>query len=115
MTIVEKNLRLSELKKMSELFGGVMVKAVVDIEREWLAVDSSLHSDLESLLLAKGSQQANLWGINIYPDKPSAENIEFDSMINIRPNQKNFSRNVEDEKTRQKIRTIVRTKVNYER
>ncbi|HSR67043.1 MAG TPA: DUF5674 family protein [Acidobacteriota bacterium] len=38
---------------------GDMVKAVVDIEREIMAVDAELHSDQEALLLEKGSKQEN--------------------------------------------------------
>jgi hypothetical protein len=50
-----------------------------------MAVDADLHSDEEALLLEHGSMQADLWGINLNPDLPSADWIEFDSMINIRP------------------------------
>ena len=59
-----------------ELF---MVKAVVDIDKELLAVNAELHSDLEGMLLQQGSNQSSLYGINIYYD--SGE-IEFDSLIN---------------------------------
>ncbi len=45
-----------------------MVKAVVDVERELIAVDAELHSDLESLLLEDGSKQKDLCGIKLYPE-----------------------------------------------
>ncbi len=54
-----------------------------------------------------GSQQENLWGINIYPLKTSEDWIEFDSMINIRPSQNNRSRYIDDPIIRKKIITIV--------
>ena len=82
---------------------GDMVKAVVDVDRRLIAIDAELHSDLEALLLDNGSSQNSLWGINFYPDLMPDEFIEFDSMINMRPSQKNMSRNVEDNITRQKI------------
>ena len=63
-----------------------MVKAVVDIELELVAIDAELHSDLEALLLEQGSAQNNLWGINYYPELNNDDFVEFDSMINIRPN-----------------------------
>jgi len=44
------------------------VKAVVDIDRELVALDAELHSDLEALLIENGAQQKDLWGINFYPD-----------------------------------------------
>lgn len=81
---------------MAEGRFGDLVKAVVDIRRNIMAVDADLHSDEEALLLEHGSMQADLWGINLYPDLPSADWIEFDSMINIRPSQGNRSRGVED-------------------
>lgn len=64
-------------------------------------MDAELHVDEEQLLLENGSNQADLWGINLYPDKyDSDEFVEFDSMINIRPSQHNMSRDIEDEEIR---------------
>lgn len=51
---------LLELKEMSKNFFGNMVKAVVDVEQNLIAVDAELHSDLESLMLENGSKQKNL-------------------------------------------------------
>ena len=45
-----------------------MVKAVVDVDGEIIAIDAELHADLEGFLLQQGSKQANLWGINLYPE-----------------------------------------------
>jgi len=93
-----------------ESFGN-LVKAVVDLDRELVAVDAELHSDLEALLLQDGSKQKNLWGINIYPEMQGEEFIEFDSLINIRPSQGNKSRGVENQETRAKIVAIVNKRV----
>lgn len=87
-------------------FGG-MVKATVDIEREIMAIGGELHSDEEALLLEDGSEQGQLWGINIYPEKPEADRIEFDSMINVRPSQNNRSRNVENPEIKKRILLVV--------
>jgi hypothetical protein len=84
-----------------------MIKGVVDIEKEVIAIGGSLHADEESVLLENGSLQHNLWGINIYFDVDEADRIEFDSMINIGPSQGNKSRGVEDAKTREKIMSII--------
>lgn len=84
-----------------------MVKAVVDVDREIMALDAELHSDLEANLLEDGSRQPHLWGINLYPELRSEDWIEFDSLINIRPAQQNRSRGVEDERLRQVIIHIV--------
>lgn len=108
MKIVEKNLTLAELRNMAEQMFGNLVKAVVDVEKETMAVDAELHADLEAHLLEKGSQQKNLWGINLYPDFFGKEDfVEFDSMINLRPSRENRSRNVENPDKRKKILDIV--------
>ena len=95
---------------MAAMFGN-MVKAVVDVDREFIAVDAELHSDLEALLLADGSEQKSLWGINFYPDMREDEFIEFDSMINMRPSQGNRSRGVENEEISKKITEIVTRRI----
>ena len=93
---------------MAENIYGDLVMAVVDVERRTMAVDAGLHVDEEQLLLEAGSRQADLWGINLYPDSFGADNfVEFDSMINIRPAQGNRSRSVEDDATRAAIMQIV--------
>ncbi|HER42906.1 MAG TPA: hypothetical protein ENO08_00410, partial [Candidatus Eisenbacteria bacterium] len=71
-----------------------------------VAIDAELHSDLEALLLASGSRQQDLWGINFYPDLDGDDFIEFDSMINMRPSRGNTSRGVDDEAIRARIADI---------
>ena len=88
---------------MSEKMFGNLVKAVVDIEKGAMAVDAELHADEESLMLENGSRQADLWGINIYPEISGDDFIEFDSMINLRPSQDNRSRGVDNPEIREKI------------
>lgn len=107
MKIVQDNVSLKELKKLAKKRFGDMVKAVVDVEREIMAIDGELHADEEALLLEKESQQNNLWGINLYPDIKGDDWIEFDSMINLRPSQNNLSRSVEDKKLKIEIVKVV--------
>lgn len=107
MKIVEKNITADELGKMSEKMFGNLVKAVIDVEKEIMAVDAELHSDEEAFLLQHGSRQENLWGINIYPEFfGQADFIEFDSIINLRPSQNNRSRGVDNQPIREKILEI---------
>jgi len=86
---------------------GNLVKAVVDVEKEVMVVGGELHSDEEALLLSRGSKQKDVWGINLYPDLPQNQWVEFDSVINVRPLSANHSREVENPKTRKKIIEIV--------
>ena len=111
MRIVDREIRVEDLKQMAAGTFGDLVKAVVDVDREIIAVEGELHSDLEAMLLGNGSRQANLWGINLYPGLPGDEFIEFDSLINIRPSQGNTSRNVENEEIRKKIVSIVAKRI----
>jgi hypothetical protein len=84
-----------------------MIKGVVDLRRGILLLDADLHADQEAELLAEGSEQADLWGINLYPDLPGDEWLELDSMINLRPSFGNRSRGVDDPVTREAIAALV--------
>ena len=108
MKILDSPVKKNDLLKNSEVvFDECMVKGVVDIDKELLAVDAQLHADLEQLFLENNSLQESLWGINLYPEDDGEDFIEFDSMINIRPRQNNRSRGVESPEIRQKITEVV--------
>jgi hypothetical protein len=111
MKIITQNITLDEIKEMALATFGNLVKAVVDIDRELLAIDAELHSDLEALLLEDGSKQKSLWGVNFYPEIQGDDFVEFDSMINMRPSQGNRSRGIEDKELRKKIIAIVLKRV----
>lgn len=111
MKIITQSVSLDELKKLAAGLFGNLVKAVIDVDREVIAVDAELHSDLEALLLEDGSKQMDLWGINFYPEIEGKDFVEFDSMINMRPSQANRSRGVENEEIRTRIIEIVQKKV----
>lgn len=98
---------VDELRRMAEGRFGDMVKAVVDLGRGIMLLDAEMHADEEAELLAGGSGQQDLWGINLYPDLPGDDWLEFDSMINIRPSFGNRSRGVDDAVTREKITALV--------
>lgn len=111
MKMIKDKLTLDELKKMAAAGFGDMVKAVVDVEREHIAVDAELHADLEAAILEQGSHQASLWGINLYPEISGEHFIEFDSVMNIRPASGNRSRGVDNEELRKKIIEIVAKRI----
>lgn len=107
MMIIDAPISLADLKALAAARFGNLVKAVVDVERKIMALDGELHADEEALLLENGSRQDNLWGINIYPELESPDQIEFDSVINIRPSRGNRSRGVDDPMIRERIVQVV--------
>ena len=107
MKIVNDKISTKELKKMAKKMFDNLVKAVVDIEKEKMAVDAPMHADEEAELIETGSKQENLWGINIYPDLKDDDFIEFDSMINLKPAFDNRTRGIESSEIREKIIKIV--------
>lgn len=109
--VITNSIAIDELERMAAGMFGNMVKAVVDVDRELLAVDGELHADLEALLIDDGSSQRNLWGINLYPEMAGDDFVEFDSMINMRPSQGNTSRGVENERMRARILEVVAKRI----
>jgi len=103
----KNRVRLSELQTMATDTFGDMVKAVVDVKLAIMAIDAELHADEEALLIENGSDQNDLWGINLYPEIASVDFIEYDSMINLRPSRGNCGRGVEDPEVRAHIQEIV--------
>ena len=83
------------------------VKGVVDLRRGVMFIDADMHADQEAALLAEGSAQRDLWGINLYPQLDVPDWLEFDSMINLRPSFGNASRGVDDPAVRERIIELV--------
>lgn len=100
-------LALDRLRALAAERFGDMVKAVVDLGREIMVVGAEMHADEEAELLATGSQQRDLWGINLYPDAPGRDWLEFDSMLNLRPTIGNRSRGVDDPDVQARIVALV--------
>lgn len=72
------------------------VKRVVDLRRGGHAHRCRRACRPAAALLAKGSNQRDLRGINLYPQLAGPDWLEFDSMINLRPSFGNRSRTVDD-------------------
>ncbi len=107
IVIVQSRIERSELDRLVGAYFGDMVKLVVDVRREVVAVGGELHADAEQLLLEQGSRQADLWGANYYPGRGAEGCLEYTALINIRPSQGNPSMEVQDTRTRESIRSLV--------
>ena len=106
--IVREPIAREKLREIAEQQFGDFVKAVVDVEQGIMAIGGELHADEEVLLTEEaGSKREFTWGINLYPEKTDNDWIEFDSMVNIKPQYENRSRGVENPKIREKIRGVV--------
>ena len=81
-----------EMIKLQEQFD-IYIKTVIDIEKKICSAGCDLHADSEKLLLQEGSSQANLWGGGINLE---TKEIDFNSFINIRPQQNNTSIEIQD-------------------
>jgi hypothetical protein len=79
------------------------IKLAVVVEREILAGGGALHADCEAVLLNDGSLQEDVRGADWLPD---SNEVTFESLINIRPSQNNFSIEIQDEDLRQKIEKL---------
>ena len=105
--VVQAPIDRDKLRRIAAGQFGDFVKAVVDVEREVMAIGGDLHADEESALIDAGSIQRNIWGINLYPDLSRDQWVEFDSMINVRPALGNRSRDVENPAIRDRILAVV--------
>lgn len=103
LLLISKKATKQQIQDIAEDFGGY-IKVVVDIQKKILAGGGGMHADAEKLLLENGSKQENLWGGGL--DLETGE-IDFDSLINIRPHQSNPSREVLSSTIRSKMIEII--------
>lgn len=107
IVVVEDRLDPGELRRLCDAFFGDMVKVVVDVEREVVAVGGELHADGEALLLESGSRPQDVWGANYYPGRGRDRCIEFTALINIRPAQGNRAMEILDLGLRERVRDVI--------
>lgn len=104
LLIIRKKAAREQLKQMGQDYDG-FIKVVVDIDQGILAGGGERHFDGEQKLLEEGSKQENLWGGGL--DLATSE-IDYNSMINLRPSQDNPSRDILDKEIRRKFDKIVK-------
>ena len=106
--IIKKKITRDELENIAKENYGDMVKGVVDIKKEIIALGGELHSDANALLIEKqGSNQRNIWGFNVFPDRSKEQWLEFVSLINIRPADNNFDIEIQNSEIKEKIKQII--------
>lgn len=102
--IITEPITKAEAKEIAQEFYVDMVKGVVDLEREILALGGEWHIDANNILIKNGSVQKNLWGFNFFPDENRIHHV---SLINIRPLQNNRSIEIQDANLRKQMSEII--------
>jgi hypothetical protein len=93
---------LDEIHKLKEQFD-VYIKTVIDIKKKICSAGCDRHFESEQILLKKGSNQEDLWGGGIDLE---TKTIDFNSFINIRPNQNNTSNEIQNETVRNEYKKL---------
>lgn len=102
--IIRTGATLQQMEEMLQVLE-TYVKLAVDLERGILAGGGALHADCEAALLEDGSRQENVWGADWIP---GAQQVTFESLINIRPRQNNPSLEILDFGIRERVAEIVK-------
>lgn len=81
-----------DIEKLQEVFD-VYIKTVIDIKKKVCSAGMDRHFEGEKILLEQGSKQEDLWGGGLDLE---TKTIDFNSFINIRPNDNNTSNEIQD-------------------
>ena len=105
--ILDHKINIEEVKKMADFWYGTMIKGAVDIEGGRVALGGDYHIEDSELLTSTGSKFEDIWGFNIRFEENQEGILEFDSMVNIKPNFGNRSRNISNEEIIKKATEII--------
>ena len=112
--IINKPVSVKEIEDLAKAYYEDLIKGVVDIRREVLALGGEMHADAEEVLLKDGSKQTDLWGFSILFDKAKEESLIYESFINIRPRDNNKNLEVKNPVIREQMKRIIFEKVRYD-
>ncbi|MBI1975699.1 MAG: hypothetical protein HYS59_01715 [Candidatus Vogelbacteria bacterium] len=106
--ILEKPISIDSAREFGAHWYPDFLKGSVDISENKIALGGDYHIESAELLVKRGSRHENVWGFNIRFDE-KASKIEFDSMINIKPQFNNRSRIITNDEIARKVENIVRS------
>lgn len=95
---------IEEIKKLQEVFDSY-IKTVIDIDKKICSAGADRHFESERILLASGSKQSDVWGGGIDIE---TKTIDFNSFINIRPNDNNPTNEILDVNIRKAYEEITK-------
>lgn len=93
-----------EIDKLKEEFD-TYIKTVIDIEKRVCSAGCDRHFESEKILLDQGSRQTDIWGGGVDLE---TELIDYNSFINIRPDDNNSSNDILDPTIRKKYDKLTR-------
>ena len=112
--IIKNQISKDELKNIARAQFVGIIKAVVDVEQEIMAIGGGHHVDERDFLIKQeGSKFENLWGIDLYPERTGKDFIGLDSIINLKLSS--GARGVYHPEIQKKIRNIVEKLVSEEK
>lgn len=94
----------SQIAEASEQFDSY-IKTVIDLDKKICIAGMDRHYEGEQMLLSDGSKQSNLWGGGLDLE---TKIIDFNSFINIRPNDNNPSNDILDQGLRAKYEELTK-------
>jgi hypothetical protein len=104
IVVLREKASLDQIQVMLEEYP-TMIKIAVDTRRRILAGGGEMHVDCEQTLLDDGSEQDDIWGANWYP---AEQRIEFEALINIRPQLGNRGLVIQSEEIRKSVEEVTR-------
>lgn len=93
-----------EIAQLREQFD-TYIKIVIDVDKKICSAGMDRHFEGERILLDQGSKQADIWGGGIDLE---TKMIDFNSFINIRPNDNNNSNEILNPQIRQEYERLTR-------
>ena len=109
--IIRETIPRQEAHRIGAAWYKDMVKGVVDVEEEIVALGGEWHMDANVVLMDDGSSQDHVWGFNIYPERVGNDWIEYISLINIRPALGNKGMEVLDPALRDRMKAIIEKRI----
>ncbi len=93
---------LAQIDQLKEQFE-VYIKTVIDVEKKLCSAGMDRHFEGEQILLSQGSKQSDIWGGGI---DLTTKDIDYNSFINIRPNDDNPKNEIQSEKIKKEYKKI---------
>jgi hypothetical protein len=93
-----------EILKLQEVFD-TYIKTVIDLRLKICSAGMDRHFEGEKILLEQGSKQSDIWGGGIDLE---SKVVDFNSFINIRPNDNNLSNEIRNSKIRKEYEKLTK-------